>query len=155
MASARATSGCAFFKSLVGRNYVDLENADVQAMSVDIRKEQKTVCPRERVQMAVFLKAKLDGEEAYVEYQTWQGDENRNDKLDFEPFNFHANLGSFDEEGYFSPNRDLLKSIERDFVIHTVRPVLVLLTSAGAYWLADSLNSLSMAVIPSLSNSTR
>jgi uncharacterized membrane protein YgcG len=113
-------SGCSFFKSLVGRNTIDLEGAQVESMSVDIRKEHKTVCPRERVQMAVFLRARLEGEDPLVDYETWQGDESRNDKLDFEPFAFRSNLGSFDEEGWLSPKPDLLASIDREFVVWTV-----------------------------------
>lgn len=120
LALVPALTGCAFFKSLAGRDYVDLENAQVESMSIDIRKERKTLCPRERVQMAVFLKAKLEDETAFVEYETWNGDESRNDKLSFEAFNFHANLGTFDQEGWFQPSADLLKTLEREFVIHTV-----------------------------------
>src|SRR5579859_3318395 len=55
-------SACAFFRQLFGANTIDLEKADVRTMGVDIRKAQKTICPRERVQMAVFVDVVLEGE---------------------------------------------------------------------------------------------
>ena len=48
------TASCVVFRSLAGKNTLDLEGADVRSMGVDIRKREKTICPRERVQMAVF-----------------------------------------------------------------------------------------------------
>ncbi|MCC6551456.1 MAG: hypothetical protein IT372_00355 [Polyangiaceae bacterium] len=111
-------TACSFLKSIVGANTVDLEGADVKSMGVDIRKQQKTICPRERVQMAVFMEAKLKDEEAAKKLETWEGTGimvNKNDKLDFSEFAFHSDLGGFDDEGFFSPNKDLLASIDKEF----------------------------------------
>ncbi len=49
-----SASGCGFFRRLAGNDTISLEKADVRSMAVDLRKEQKTICPREPVQMAVF-----------------------------------------------------------------------------------------------------
>src|SRR4051812_19503600 len=51
-----STSGCGFFRRLAGNDTVDLKKAQVESMSVDLRRAQKTICPREAVQMAVFAK---------------------------------------------------------------------------------------------------
>ncbi|MEQ9324038.1 MAG: hypothetical protein RIF41_33045, partial [Polyangiaceae bacterium] len=117
---ATTTTGCAFFKSLAGRNTVDLEGAEVKAMSVDIRKELKTICPRERVQLAVFLDATLEGEQETLSLETWHGDENRNGKLSFEDFAFHADQGSVDGDGWYAPPSDLAATLAREMEIRTV-----------------------------------
>lgn len=115
------SSGCAFLKSLTGDNMVNLTDADVKSVGVDIRKEQKTICPREKVQMAVFVEAILKGEKKIRSFETWVGDGiNRNDRLDFGDFAFHSEMGSFDESGWFLPNRDMVASAGKEFVLKTV-----------------------------------
>ena len=54
------SAGCAVFKRLAGKDALSLEKADVRQMGVDIRKSQKTICPRARVQMAVFADVLFD-----------------------------------------------------------------------------------------------
>lgn len=119
--SMTATPGCACLKSLVGENTISLETAEVRSMSVDIRRAQKTICPRAPVQMAVFVEAKLEDEEAVQKLETWEGDDsaNKNDKLDFSEFAFHSDLGTFDESGWFSPDADLMASVDREFELVT------------------------------------
>lgn len=114
--------GCGFLKSLAGRNTLDLEGANIKSMGVDIRKQQKTICPRERVQMAVFADVVLDGESEVKKVETWQGgaDANRNDKLDFADFAFASSGGSFDDMGWFTPNRDLVAGAGKEFDLRTV-----------------------------------
>src|SRR5215471_14093517 len=77
-------SGCHVWNRLWGKDSIDLSKADVKSMSVDIRKDRKTICPREQVQMAVFADAILDGEKEKKSYETWAGKSgaNKNDKLD-------------------------------------------------------------------------
>ena len=112
--------GCSFLKTLAGTNTVDLSKADVKSMSVDIRKEQKTICPRESVQMAVFADVVLEGEGQARSFETWQGrDANKNDRLDFTDFAFHSPQGSFDDEGWFSPDRNLLTTVSTEFELTT------------------------------------
>ncbi|HEX3343969.1 MAG TPA: hypothetical protein VHS09_05320, partial [Polyangiaceae bacterium] len=63
-------SGCHLWNRLWGKDTVDLAKADIKSMSVDIRKERKTICPREPVQMAVFVEAVLDGEKEKKSVET-------------------------------------------------------------------------------------
>jgi hypothetical protein len=119
---ASTAAGCHFWNRLWGKDTVDLSKADVQSMSVDIRKERKTICPREPVQMAVFADILLEGEKEKKSFETWagRGSVNKNDKLDFVEFAFHSNLGEFDREGWFLPKSDLLATADKEFEIQTV-----------------------------------
>jgi hypothetical protein len=114
-------SSCGFFKSLAGKNTIDLGKASIKSMSVDIRRSEKTICPRAPVQMAVFATAVLEGEKDQKEYETWagRGGVNKNDKIEFDVFAFHAKNGAFDEEGWFTPSRDLLLTTDEEFEITT------------------------------------
>src|SRR2546423_777309 len=80
-------TSCGVLKSMVGANTVDLEGADVKSMGVDIRKTQKTICPREPVQMAVFMEVKLKDEDKAQKLESWSGKGhlvNKNNKLSFD-----------------------------------------------------------------------
>ena len=96
-----SASGCGFFRRLAGNDTVDLKKAQVDSMSVDLRRAQKTICPREPVQMAVFAKVTLEGEKEAKNVETWQGKAgvNKNDKMEFTDFAFHSEQGSFDQDG--------------------------------------------------------
>ena len=115
------SAGCAFLKSLTSNNTINLEGADVKSVGVDIRKQQKTICPRERVQMAVFMEVTLKGDKAAKSVETWQGSGavNKNDKLDFAEFAFHSDMGTFDGEGWFSPKGDMQVSAGKEFALTT------------------------------------
>jgi hypothetical protein len=115
-------TGCHFWNRLWGKDTVDLSKANVQSMSVDIRKERKTICPREQVQMAVFTDVILEGDKDKKSFETWagRGSVNKNDKLDFVEFAFHSELGDFDKDGWFAPNGNILASADKEFEIKTV-----------------------------------
>lgn len=115
------TSSCGFFRSLAGTNTVDLAKADVKSMEADIRKAKKTICPRDPVQMAVFLEAHLEGEEQPAKYETWEGPpgSNKNDKVEFDSFTFSSGQGTFDEFGWFTPNPDILATVNKEFELRT------------------------------------
>jgi hypothetical protein len=119
--SLSSLAGCGFLKGLVGRNSVDLSEADVKSVSVDLRKDAKTICPRQAVQMAVFANVMLKGEKQAKNFETYiGGDEaNRNDKLEFSDFAFYSDMGAFDEHGRFAPQRDLRLSLDKEFEIKT------------------------------------
>jgi hypothetical protein len=119
---APALAGCHFLNHLLGKDTVSLEKADIKSMSVDIRKERKTICPREPVQMAVFVDAILDGEKEKKSLETWagKGSVNKNDKLDFVDFAFQSDLGQFDGDGWFAPKADLLATTDKEFELKTV-----------------------------------
>jgi hypothetical protein len=119
--ASSALAGCGFLKSLSGNNTISLEGAQVKAMSVDIRRDQKTICPRASVQLAVFADVVREGESATEKLETWAGprDANKNDKLDFTEFAFQAKGGRVDEIGWFTPNRDILETAASEFSITT------------------------------------
>jgi hypothetical protein len=119
---ATSVSGCHLWNRLWGKDTVDLAKADIKSMSVDIRKERKTICPREPVQMAVFVEAILDGDKEKKNIETWagKGSVNKNDKLDFVDFAFQSDLGAFDKDGWFAPNASLLATTDKEFEIKTV-----------------------------------
>jgi hypothetical protein len=114
--------GCGALRRLAGNDTISLEKAEVKSMSVDIRRTQKTICPREPVQMAIFADVVLDGEKAPKPLETWQGhaNVNKNDKLDFADFAFHSEQGTFDSEGFFSPNPNLLATAAKELEIKSV-----------------------------------
>jgi len=99
-----SASGCGFFRRLAGKDTVDLKKAQVASMSVGLRRAQKTICPREPVQMAVFAKVTLEGDKEAKDIETWQGKHgaNRNDKMEFADFAFRSEQGNFDQDGWFA-----------------------------------------------------
>jgi hypothetical protein len=115
-------SGCGVFRRLAGNDTINLQKAEVVSMSVDIRRQQKTICPREAVQMAIFADVVLDGDKAAKPLETWKGKSgvNKNDKLDFKDFAFHSEQGKFDRDGWFAPNPDLLATAAKEFEIKSV-----------------------------------
>ena len=119
---ASTSTGCGFFRRLAGNDTVDLKKAQVASMSVDLRRPQKTICPREPVQMAVFAKVTLEGEKQAKDIETWQGKHgaNKNDKMEFADFAFHSEQGNFDEDGWFVPNPNLLATASKEFAIKSV-----------------------------------
>lgn len=117
-----SASGCGFFRRLAGNDTISLEKADVRSMAVDLRKEQKTICPREPVQMAVFAEIVLEGDKSAKQVETWAGHDgvNKNDKLDFVDFAFHSEQGKFDRDGWFAPNPSVLATVGKEFEIKSV-----------------------------------
>jgi hypothetical protein len=91
-------------------------------MSVDLRRTQKTICPREPVQMAVFLDVILKGDKEKKSFETWQGKAgaSKNDKLEFTDFAFASDQGTFDDDGWFTANQDLRTTIDKELAIKTV-----------------------------------
>jgi uncharacterized membrane protein YgcG len=117
-----SATGCAALRRLAGNDTINLEKAEVKTMSVDIRRQQKTICPRDSVQMAIFADVVLDGDKAAKQVETWQGRAgvNKNDKLDFVEFAFQSDQGAFDRDGWFAPNRDLQTTVAKEFSIKSV-----------------------------------
>ena len=91
-------------------------------MSVDIRRQQKTICPREPVQMAIFADVVLDGDKSAEAARDVAGPQgvNKNDKLDFVDFAFHSEQGKFDRDGWFAPNPNVLATAGKEFEIKSV-----------------------------------
>ena len=116
------SAGCGMFRRMAGNDTVSLEKAEVKSMAVDLRRPQKTICPRESVQMAVFAEVVLEGDKQGKKVETWagKGSVNKNDKLDFDEFAFHSDQGSFDKAGWFAPNNNLLATAGKEFEIKSV-----------------------------------
>ncbi len=116
------SSGCGLLRRLGGSDTVDLTKAEVETMSVDIRRAKKSICPREPVQMAVFAKVKLEAGKPGKDFETWAGRDgvNKNDKMDFADFAFHSDHGAFDEHGWFTPTPNLLATVGKEIEIKSV-----------------------------------
>jgi hypothetical protein len=120
--AATTIAGCGFFRRLAGNDVVSLEKAEVKSMAVDLRRQNKTICPRESVQMAVFAEVVLEGDKQGKQFETWtgHGDANKNDKLDFADFAFHSEQGNFDRDGWFTPSSNVLLTAGKEFEIKSV-----------------------------------
>src|SRR4029079_17331965 len=119
LTSLSTASGCGALRRLAGNDMVNLEKSEVKTMSVDIRRQQKTICPREPVQMAIFASVVLDGDKEPKPLETWKGRKGvkKNDKLDSADFAFHSELGAFDKDGWFAPNPSVLATAGKEFEI--------------------------------------
>ncbi|MEO7111231.1 MAG: hypothetical protein ABI183_12405 [Polyangiaceae bacterium] len=113
--------GCGFLKSLVGKNSVDLSEAQMQKMDVGLRKQDPTVCPREKTQMVIMADVLLKGDKQAKRLETYTGgaEANKNDKMEFTDFTFASNLGAVDKYGFLTPNPDVLASTDKQFEIVT------------------------------------
>lgn len=107
---------------MAGNDVISLEKAEVKSMSVDLRRQNKTICPREAVQMAVFAEVVLEGDKEGKQVETWtgHGEANKNDKLDFADFAFHSEQGDFDRDGWFTPKSDVRLTAGKEFAIKSV-----------------------------------
>ncbi len=117
-----ALGGCGFLKSLVGKNSVDLSEAKMEKMSASLRQDdQTTICPRERVQLVIAADVLLKGDDKPKHLETYAGGTgaNKNDKMEFSDFMFTSNLGQFDENGFLTPNQDVLASAGKEVEIVT------------------------------------
>ena len=108
-------------KSLVGKNSVDLSEAQMQKMDVGLRKQDPTICPREKIQMVVMADVLLKGDKQAKKLETFTGgaEANKNDKMEFRDFTFASNLGQFDQYGFLTPNQDVLASTDKEFEVVT------------------------------------
>ncbi|MGO1071117.1 hypothetical protein [Lysobacter sp. CA199] len=116
-----ALSGCGAVRSIAGINTIHLQDAQVSAMETDIGPDVTTICPRQPVQMHVTVTAQLPRQPAPAGYETWRGANGtrRNGMLDFRNFTFSSAQGRFDELGWFTPNPDVLATLDSGFAIST------------------------------------
>ena len=118
-ALALTLPGCGAVRSIAGINTVHLEQAKVDSMQVDLADGATAICPRERVQMHVVVGAQLPRQPAPLLYETWRGGNGtrRNGMLDFRNFAFNSEQGRFDELGWFTPDPDVLATLDGGFAI--------------------------------------
>jgi hypothetical protein len=113
-------AGCNVLNRISGTDTVDLRRATIRRMNVALRKTDQTVCPREQVQMGVFMTAIPEGGKEEKTYETWvgRGAVNKNDALDFTDFAFQSDVGQFDKDGWFAPLADLRATAGHELVVH-------------------------------------
>ena len=119
-ATAAPLAGCNVLQRLQGTATVDLSRATLRQMTVSLRKEEQTICPREQVQMAVFITAIPEGAKEEATFETWagRGQVNKNDRLEFTDFAFQSEQGRFDKDGWFAPLEALPVTAGHEFVVH-------------------------------------
>ncbi len=118
---AGTSGGCVVVQRLGGTATVDLSRAQLRRMTVSLRKPEQTFCPREQVQMAVFITAVPEGggtdEKTYETYEG-RGAVNKNDKLDFASFAFQSEQAQFDADGWMAPLQVLPATAGHELVVH-------------------------------------
>jgi len=121
-ALAASPLGCNVIGRIQGTDTVDLRGATLRRMTVSLRKTDQTVCPREQVQMGVFITAIPEGGKDERTYETWagRGSVNKNDKLEFTDFAFQSEQGQFDKDGWFAPLQTLPATAGHEYVVHAV-----------------------------------
>lgn len=121
LGAALILSGCGAVRTIAGINTIHLQDAKVSTMESDIGPGVTTICPRQPVQMHVFVNAQLPRQPAPALYETWRGANGtrRNGMLDFRNFAFSSAQGRFDELGWFIPNPDVLATVDSGFAIST------------------------------------
>lgn len=115
-----ALPACNVVARLRGDDTVDISRATLRRMNVSVRRPDPTICPREQVQMAVFMTVVPEGGKEEKTFETWtgRGAANKNDRLDFGLFTFDSELGKFDRDGWFAPLENLAATAGHEFVVH-------------------------------------
>jgi hypothetical protein len=118
---------CSVLNRISGTDTVDLRRATIRRMNVALRKTDQTICPREQVQMGVFMTAVPEGGKEEKTYETWagRGAVNKNDHLDFTDFTFQSDQGQFDKDGWFAPIQALPATAGHEIVVHATYTPLV------------------------------
>jgi hypothetical protein len=108
------------FGSIGGCGPVNLDRFELQTMEADIRRTTKAICPRQPVQMAVFVTAEHKRRRNGArQLETPQGRARGGGRLSFEPFAFGSKQGTFDAHGFFHPDPDVLATAASGFRITT------------------------------------
>ena len=132
-------TACSVINRISGTDTVDLRRATLRRMTVSLRKPEQTICPREQVQMAVFMTAIPEGANEEKTFETWagRGSVNKNDKLEFTDFTFQSDQGQFDNEGWFAPLQTLPATAGTEFVVHATYTPSPLVFSYTYKWKPD------------------
>jgi hypothetical protein len=139
VAALPAAAGCVVVQRLNGTATVDLTRAALRRMTVSLRKPEQTFCPREQVQLAVFITAVPDGAKEEKTFETYEGrgDVNKNDKLDFASFTFESDQAKFDKDGWMAPLQDLKATAGHELVVHATYNPSPLIFSYSYKWKPD------------------
>lgn len=104
---------------------VNMDNWKLTKMDPSLRQEGEAICPRSKVQIKVYAEVehkKKPGKTKALE--TWEGEAKtlsfgKIGKIDFKEFVFSSDQGSIDDNGFFTPNPDVLVSAASGFAITT------------------------------------
>lgn len=102
---------------------VNMENWKMTKMDPSLRQEGGAICPRSTVQMKVYAEVehkKKAGKTKSLE--TWEGKAgtfSKIGKIDFKEFVFSSDQGTFDDNGFFTPNPDVMVSAVSGFSLTT------------------------------------
>jgi hypothetical protein len=112
-------TGCALLT-----NTVDMEKWEVDKLEVGLRSQKLTICPGERVQIAVFADAHhREKADKAKRLETWEGNPRtvvRTGKMGFEEFAFESPQGTIDPNGYLAANPNVWASVTSGFELRTV-----------------------------------
>lgn len=98
---------------------VNMDKWQVLKMSVDLRAEDKRICPGQAVQMLATADLKHIKRDKTKTVTTSEGERQQINKLSFDLFEFNSDQGTFNEWGIFTPNPDVLATAVSGFKIDT------------------------------------
>jgi hypothetical protein len=126
---------------------VNMDNWEVLKMTVDIRQDDKRICPGQPVQMIATADLKHKKRDKTKTVTTSEGERQQVNKLEFSLFDFSSEQGAFNEFGVFAPNPSVLATAVSGFEVQTkylrepsrfsftnsYKPSYDCITSAGAF----------------------
>ena len=112
-------AGCPVLDRLSGNATIDLSRAQLRRMNVQLRKPEQTVCPREQVQLGIFLTAVPENGKDEKTFETWvgRGAVNKNDRLAFTDFSFETAQGQVDKDGWLAPQEQLQATAGQEIAV--------------------------------------
>jgi hypothetical protein len=121
-----AASGCGMMAAVIGsasKRTVNMDKWEMESMRVSLRSDTPdSICPRQPVQMAIFARVQHKKRDKQKQLETWSAAPDkpmRLGKMGFDEFEFASEQGTVDEQGYFSPDPDVLATASSGFEITT------------------------------------
>ncbi len=117
-------AGCAqifgaISKSTNKAKAVNMDNWEVLKMKVDLRADDKRICPGQPVQMIAVADLKHKKRDKTKTVSTSEGERQQINALEFSLFEFSSEQGTFNEFGVFSPNPNVLATAASGFKLDT------------------------------------
>ncbi len=100
---------------------VNMDNWNIDSMTVDVRQDGEMLCPGQTVQMVVTASLTHKKRDKKKSVQTPDGETGLKNvgSMDFEMFEFTSEQGSFGERGFYKANPDVLATAVDGFEIKT------------------------------------
>jgi hypothetical protein len=132
-------AGCPVLDRLSGNATIDLSRAQLRRMNVQLRKAEQTVCPREQVQLGIFLTAVPENGKDEKTFETWvgRGAVNKNDRLAFTDFSFETAQGQVDKDGWLAPQGELQATAGQEIAVKVTYNPSPLVYSSTYKWKPD------------------